>query len=50
MPRQRVLNFHLVRDRNRSGKVAADGECEPATVLICHPGGNVRFKIISDLM
>jgi len=40
MPRQRVLNFHLVNGRTRSDKLAADGKRERATVLVCHLAGN----------
>jgi len=48
MPRQRVLPFHRIKGRNRSGKRATDDECERATVLVCHLIGNVRFETISD--
>ncbi len=49
MPRQHVLVFDLVKGRNRSTKLAANGGRERATVLVCHFAGNVGFETISDL-
>jgi len=46
MPRQRVLNFHRVNGRDRSGNLASNGECERASILPCHLAGNVRFETI----
>jgi len=34
---------------SKQAKVAPDGECERATVLVCHLIGKVRFETISDL-
>ncbi len=43
MSRERVLVFHLVNGRGRSGKLAPDYVRKRATVLICHLAGKVCF-------
>ena len=48
MSRQRALFFSLSKAENRCAKLAPNGECERATVLVCHLAGHVRFEI-SDL-
>ena len=44
MLHQRVLPFHLVSGLDRSGKLAADGDCEHATVLVSQPAGVTRHN------
>ncbi len=44
MPRQRVLTFHRVNGRDRSGKLAVNGSREPATVLACHLAGKSALR------
>ncbi len=44
-----VQDFHLVNDRDRSGKLTADGEWRANNHFSCHPNRHVRFETISDL-
>jgi hypothetical protein len=49
MPRQRVSLFHCVSGRDRSGKLAANGEREHAAVFTHHVAKIVRQNRTSAL-